>query len=139
VKKYVCHVRFVFFVFPRFHVWNPVFLSRKCFFLLLPLQAAGLLRLRFRAPNGVTSRAPITPGKFLRECAGLPRGTCDTCQLLIGRHRFEAYSACHVAKIDMCRHLISPRGTSCHVTSAYWSIPFFIPVGVDTWHTRRRY
>jgi hypothetical protein len=38
------------------------FVSRKCLFLHLPLQAAGLLGLRFRAPNGITGRAPTTPG-----------------------------------------------------------------------------
>ena len=51
------------------------------------------------------------PGKVLREWAGLPRGTCDTCQSLIGRRRIEAYVACHVAKIDTGHHLIGPRGT----------------------------
>jgi hypothetical protein len=39
------------------------FVSRKCFFLHLPLQAAGLLGLRFRAPNGITGRTPTTPGE----------------------------------------------------------------------------
>ena len=43
----------------------------------------------------------VGPGKFLREWAGLPRGTYDTCQSLIGRHRFQAYSACHVAKYEL--------------------------------------
>jgi hypothetical protein len=109
------------------------FVSRKCSFFHLPLQAAGMLGLRFRAPNGITGRAPTTPGKFLREWAGLPRGTCDTCQLLIGRHRFEAYSVCHVAKIDTWYHLTGPRGIICHVSSAHWSVPFLMPVGVDTW------
>ena len=30
---------------------------------------------------------PQHPGKVLREWTGLPRGTCDTCQSLIGRRR----------------------------------------------------
>jgi hypothetical protein len=74
---------------------------------------------------------PQHPGKFLREWAGLPRGTCDTCQLLIGRHRFEAYSACHMAKIDTLYHLIGPRGIICHVLNAHWSVPFLMPLGVE--------
>jgi len=107
------------------------FVSRKCFFLHLPLQAAGLLGLRFRAPNGITGRAPTTPGEVP---TGVGRtATYDKCQLLIGRHRFEAYSACHVAKIDTWYHLIGPRGIICHVSSAHWSVSFLMPVGVDTW------
>jgi hypothetical protein len=106
------------------------FVSRKSFFLHLPFQAAGLLGLRFRAPNGITGRAP-TPGEVP---TGVGRTAAyDKCQLLIGLHRFEAYSACHVAKIDMWYHLIGPRGIICHVPSAHWSVPFLVPVGVDTW------
>jgi hypothetical protein len=56
-------------------------------------------------------------GKVLREWVGLPRGTCDTCQSLIGRRRIYAYVACHVVKIDTCHHLIGPRGTHCHVSN----------------------
>jgi hypothetical protein len=80
------------------------FVSRKCFFLHLPFQAAGLLGLRFRAPNGITGRAPTTP-REVPTWVGRT-ATYDKCQLLIGRHRFEAYSVCHVAKIDMWYHLI---------------------------------
>jgi Uri superfamily endonuclease len=82
---------------------------------------------------------PDHPGKFLRKWGRLPRGIYATCQLLIGRHRFEAYSACHMAKLDMWYHLIGPRGTSCLVSSADWSVSFLMHVGVDTCHTRGRY
>jgi hypothetical protein len=64
---------------------------------------------------------PQHPGKVLWEWAGLPCGTCDTCQSLIGRRRIQAYVAYHVAKIDMCHHLIGPCGTHCHVSMADWS------------------
>ena len=37
--------------------------------------------------GGWTGGFPQHPGKVLREWAGLPRGTCDTCQSLIGRRR----------------------------------------------------
>ena len=40
------------------------FVSRKCFFLHLPFQAAGLLGLRFRAPNGITGRAPTKGSSY---------------------------------------------------------------------------
>jgi hypothetical protein len=73
---------------------------------------------------------------FIREWAGLPRGTYDTCQLLIGRHRFKAYIARHVANIDTCHHPIRPNGTGCHVLSADWSVPLLMPLGVDTWQPR---
>ena len=56
------------------------FVSRKCFFLHLPFQAAGLLGLRFRAPNGITGRAPTTPGE-------VPTGVGRTFELLIGRSK----------------------------------------------------
>jgi hypothetical protein len=115
-------IRF-FLCFRGFTYGIQVFPVSKCFFLLMPLQAEELLGLRFRAPNGVTSRAPAT-GKFLREWVGLTGGTCDACQLLIGRHRFEAYSACHVEKIDTLYHLIGPLGIICHVSSAHWSVQF---------------
>jgi hypothetical protein len=100
------------------------FVSRKCFFLHLPFQAAsGLLGLRFRAPNGIiTGTAPTTPGEVP---TGVGRtATYDKCQLLIGRHHFEASSAYHVAKIDMWYHLFGPCGIICHVSSAHWSVPF---------------
>jgi hypothetical protein len=113
------------------------FVSRKCYFLLLRLHAAGMLGLRFRAPNDVTSRAPTTPGEIPTE-VGLPRGTCHKCQLLIGRHHFEASSACHVAKIDMWCHLIDPCGIICHVSSAHRYVPVLMSVGVDTWQPRGR-
>jgi hypothetical protein len=83
------------------------------------------------AANGITGRAPTTPGEV---STGVGRtATYDKCQLLIGWHRFEAYSACHVAKIDTWYHLIGPRGNTCHVSSTHWSIQFLMPVGVDTW------
>jgi hypothetical protein len=53
------------------------FVSRKCFFLHLPLQAARLLGLRFRAPNGINGR---TPGE-------VPTGVGRTFELLIGRSK----------------------------------------------------
>jgi hypothetical protein len=56
------------------------FVSRKCFFLHLPFQAAGLLGLRFRAPNGITGRAPPAPGE-------VPTGVGRTFELLIGRSK----------------------------------------------------
>ena len=60
---------------------------------------------------------PHHPGKVLREWVGLPRGTHDTCQSLIGRGRFLADVACHVAKNDTCHHLIGPHGTHRHVSN----------------------
>jgi hypothetical protein len=65
---------------------------------------------------------PQHPGKVLREWTGLPRGTYDTCQSLIGRRRIQAYVACHVAKIDTCHHLIGPRVT--HVSNSDWFMSF---------------
>jgi hypothetical protein len=83
VKKYVCRVRFVIFVFPRFHVWNPGFLFLKSAFFFsclsrpqdcsdcdLELQTVSLAEL------------PQHLGKFLREWAGLPRMTSVNCSLV---------------------------------------------------------
>jgi hypothetical protein len=106
------------------------FVSRKCLLLHLPLQATGLLGLRFRAPNGIT-------GRTLGEVpTGVGRtATWHMWQVSIAHWStpFEAYSACHVAKIDTWYHLIGPRGIICHVSSAHWSVRFLMPVGVDTW------
>ena len=60
---------------------------------------------------------PTTPGEGPTGVGQMRRGTCDTCQSLIGRRRIQADVACHVAKIDTCHHLIGPRGTHCHVSN----------------------
>jgi hypothetical protein len=95
VNKYVCHVRFVIFVFPRFHVWNPGFLFLESAFFFIRLSRPQDCDLELQTVS--LAELPQHPGKFLRKWAGLPRGT-----LLIGQHCFEAHSACHVTKIDMC-------------------------------------
>jgi hypothetical protein len=110
------------------------FCFSKVLFLHLPLHAARLLGLRFRAPNGITGRAPTTPGE-------VPTGVGRTAtwhmwhvSIAHWSTPFEAYSACHVAQIDTWYHLIGPHGIDvCHVSSAHWSVPFLMPVGVYTW------
>jgi hypothetical protein len=37
------------------------------------------------------------------------------------KNRFEAYSACHVAKTDMWYHMIGPRGIIGLVSCTHWS------------------
>jgi hypothetical protein len=50
---------------------------------------------------------------------------------------YEALPACEVAQIDAGQHMIGGYcGTSCLVASADWSLPFFMPSGVDSWQTR---
>ena len=63
------------------------FVSRKCFFLHLPLQAARLLGLRFRAPNGITGRAPTTVTTPPTTPGEVPTGVGRTFELLIGRSK----------------------------------------------------
>jgi hypothetical protein len=57
------------------------FVTRKCFFFLLPPQAAGLLGLRFGAPNGITgSTRESSPGE-------VPTGVGRTFELPTGRSK----------------------------------------------------
>jgi hypothetical protein len=120
---------------PRFHapVWNPGFLClESAFFFFCLSRPRDCSDCDLERLTVSLAELPQHPGKFLQEWARLPHGQCDTCQLLIGRPRFEAYSACHMAKLDKWYHLIGPRGNSCHVSSADWSVPFFY--SCRSWH-----
>jgi hypothetical protein len=78
--------------------------SRKCFFLLSPLQAAGLLGLRFRALNGVTSRAATLP----RE---VPTGVGQTATWHMWHVSIAHWSTPFWSLLSM------PRGETWHVLS----------------------
>jgi hypothetical protein len=115
------------------------FLSRKCFFLLMPLQAAGLLGLRFRAPNGVTSRVPATWGSSYGSgpdwhVAHVTRVNCSLVDTVLKPTQHATWKQLtrgitwlvHVASSATCQALIGPYNLR-------------MSVGVDAWQPRGRF
>jgi hypothetical protein len=131
VKKDVCRIRFVIFVFPRFHVWNPGFLFlESAFFFICLSRPQDCSDCDLELQTVSLAELPRHPGKFLQEWAGLPRMTSVNCSLVDTVLKPAQHATWQ--KNDTWHHLIGPRGIICHVSSSHWSVPFLMPVGVDT-------